>query len=117
MRVSIFHSEIVVRDGFLGRATRYKVEATIDFSDEERTIVQKFKLGQHEAYTAEGAIDFPDFVFTINDLLFKRPHARVFLTPLAARLFEKVLIEDILPRVKRYILGNAEPRHPSSHDI
>lgn len=107
----------MVRKGFLGRETRYRVTAMIDFSDEERTIVRTFALGRHEAYVAEEAIDFPEFVFTINDLIYKRPHVRMFPTALAARLFEQELTEDILPRVKNYILGNAAERHPSSYEI
>lgn len=117
MRVSISHDEIVVRKGFLGRETRYRVTAIIDFSEEEKTIVRTFVLGRHEAYTAEEAIDFPEFVFTINDLIYKRPHIRIFPTALAARLFEQEFAEEILPRVKNYILGNAAERHPSSYEI
>ncbi|MGB5085583.1 MAG: hypothetical protein WBO09_13495 [Methylocystis silviterrae] len=117
MRVSISHDDIVVRKGFLGRETRYRVTAWIDFSDEERTIVRAFALGRHEAYTAEEAVDFPKFVFTINDLIYQRPHIRVFPTALAARTFEQELAEDILPKVKNYILGNAAARHPSSYEI
>lgn len=117
MRVSISHDDIVVRKGFLGRQTRYRVTATIDFSDEERTIVRAFALGSHEAYAAEEAIDFPKFVFTINDLIYRRPHVRTFPTALAARAFEQQLAQEILPKVKQYILGNAGARHPSSYDI
>lgn len=117
MRVSITHDDIVVRKGFLGRETRYRVTAYIDFSNEERTIVQRFALGTHEAYAAEEAVDFPSFVFTINDLVYQRPHVRLFPTALAARMFEQQLAEEILPRVKDYILGNAASRHPSSYEI
>lgn len=117
MRVSITHDDIVVRKGFLGRETRYRVTAYIDFSDEERTIVQRFALGTHEAYAAEEAVDFPNFAFTINDLIYQRPHVRLFPTALGARMFEQQLTEEILPRVKDYILGNAASRHPSSYEI
>lgn len=117
MRVAVFHDEVVVRKGWLGRETRYRVTAQIDFSDEEKTIVRQFTLGQHEAYTTEDAVDFPNFAFTINDLIYRRPHVRVFPTALAARLFEEELAEEILPKVKNYILGNAAARHPSSYEI
>ena len=117
MRVAVFHDEVVVRKGWLGRETRYRVTAQIDFSNEEKTIVQRFALGQHEAYTTEDAVDFPNFVFTINNLIYQRPHVRVFPTALAARLFEEELAEEILPKVKNYILGNAATRHPSSYEI
>ncbi|WP_424363088.1 hypothetical protein [Methylocystis parvus] len=117
MRVSVSHDDIVVRKGFLGRETRYRVTAYIDFSHEEKAIIQRFTLGRHEAYTPKEAIDFPNFTFTINDLLYKRPHVRIFPTVLSARLFEQELAEQILPRVKSYILGNAGARHSSSYEI
>jgi hypothetical protein len=116
MRVSITHDDIVVRKGWLGQETRYRVTAAIDFSHEEKMIVQQFALGQHEAYTTEDAVDFPNFVFTINDLIY-RPHVRIFPTALSARLFEQEFAEEILPKVKIYILGNAAARHPSSYEI
>jgi hypothetical protein len=117
MRVSISHDEVVVRKGWLGRETRYRVTAVIDFSDEEKTIVQRFGLGQHEAYATEEAVDFRKFIFTINNLIYQRPHVRVFPTALSARLFEEELAGKILPKVKDYILGNAAARHPSSYEI
>jgi hypothetical protein len=117
MRVAVSHDEVVVRKGWLSRETRYRVTAVIDFSDEEKTIVQRFGLGQHEAYATEDAVDFPNFIFTINDLIYQRPHVRVFPTGLSARLFEQELAEEILPKVKNYILGNAASRHPSSYEI
>lgn len=117
MRVSISHDDIVVRKGFLGREIRYRVTAHIDFSEEEKAIVRRFALGTHEAYKAEQAIDFPNFSYTIGDLIYKRPHIRLFPTALAARMFEQELTGKILPCVKDYIAGNAAARHPSSYEI
>lgn len=117
MRVSISHDDVVVRKGFLGRETRYRVAAHIEFSHEEKAIIQRFALGRHEAYTAKNAVDFPNFTFTINDLLYQRPHIRTFPTAIAARIFEQELASQILPRVKDYILGNAGARHSSSYEI
>jgi hypothetical protein len=117
MRLSIAHDDIVVRKGWLGRETQYRVTAEIHFSDEEKTIVQRFALGRHEAYTTEDAVDFPNLTFTINDLIYQRPHVRIFPTALSARIFEQEFAEKILPKVKNYILGNAAARHPSSYEI
>lgn len=117
MRVSISHSEIIVRKGWLGRQTRYKVDAWIDWTEEEKSIVRQYALGKHEAYTAEKWVEFPKFTYSINDLIYTRPHVRIFPTALAARMFEQQFVEEILPRIKSYILGNAAPRPPTSYEI
>ena len=56
MRVSISHSTIIIRKGWLGRQTRYKVDAWLEWTEEEKGIVRQHYLGKHEAYTAEGMI-------------------------------------------------------------
>ena len=117
MRAFVVHSDVVVRKGWLGRETQYQVDAFIEFTDEEKEIIRRFHVGQHVAYKADKEIEFPHFEFTISDLLFTRPHIRVFKTAAQARMFEKELAEKILPYVKSYINSNAGPRDPQSYEI
>jgi hypothetical protein len=115
--VSISHSEIIIRKGWLGRQIRYKVDAWLEWTEEEKNIVRQYYLGKHEAYTAEKWAEFPKFTYSINDLIYDRPHVRIFPTALAARMFEQQFVEEILPKVKTYIFGNAGPRQPTSYEI
>ena len=117
MRVSVTHTDVVIRKGWVGRETRYQVEAFIEFTDEEKEIVRRFSIGRHVAYKADKEIEFPHFEFTINDLLYTRPHLRVFPNAAQARMFERELVEKILPYVKSYMTSTAGPRDPQSYEI
>jgi hypothetical protein len=110
MRVSISHSEIIVRKGWLGRATRYKVDAWLEWTEEEKNIVRQFYLGKHEAYTAEKWAEFPKFTYSINDLIYTRPHVRIFPTALAADVRAAIRRRDFTAREIIYSRQRPPPR-------
>ncbi len=89
----------VVRKGSSAARPDTRVTAYIDFRRRENDRAA-LRTRNDEAYAAEEPSISQTLSSRINDLMYKRPHVRLFPTALAARMFEQQLAEEILPRVK-----------------
>lgn len=128
MKVDITHSE--KRTGMVFKTTHYGVTVKVTFNDEERAIIEERKLhydvvvnrdypsdvdgerheerglGKRLLTAAVKGGDANHFHLTINKLM-KGPDTHHFSTPAEAKGYELEL-KEALPRLKEYIMGNAE---------
>jgi hypothetical protein len=127
MRVSITHRQETLTakprglfDRFktLKSTTYYNVDTTIDLSEEERAILDKYDLwdkvlfnlklpeqpdnpSASEAERLVASITHSDF--TIEEVLDEKPFTRWFYSPIEAENFAHRMETEILPNLKKYI--------------
>jgi len=129
MKVDIKHVE--KSQGLVFRKTLYGVALTVTFSEEEQTIIRERKLERYpimdrdppadvdaEKHAKRGlatkimtaavkGIDANHFALTPGKLL--RGTDTYFMhTPIEAKAYEAELKEEVLPRLKTFIVENAE---------
>lgn len=109
MQVTIVHEEIPVAAG-LGKVThtRYRVNFTTEFSDQERAWL--FSAGAFETVLyRDPPVTVPGFKeplqqrLTVGHLVKRRPNRRTFATWVDAQLFEQVLRANILPQLETVV--------------
>ena len=113
MRATIDQETAEIRLSIFKKATRYRVNLTIHFSEEELAIIKQHKLGDAIAFTSRviDAANGPfDLDTSIDHLIRYKPCIRIFGTPLDAKNFQYMLETETLPNLKAYITQNvAEP--------
>ena len=108
MQITLSTAEITVNKGIFKKAPGYQVTLAVRFSEEERAVIRKSKLGtavlRTDHYDSQklGSYDLP---ITIDNLV-AGPVVRVFDTPIQAKNMEIELRETDLPALKGYLTGN-----------
>ncbi len=119
MRVDIRHHERT--DGWLSKKTYHVVDLTIHFTEEEKAIVRQRKLENDVILERRVPVDKNpatfkgmEHVFDLRIGKFARGEtdSYAFATPLEAKQYDAEL-REVLPRVKEYILQNAEVENKS----
>jgi hypothetical protein len=103
--------------GFFAKPTpriAYQVLLTVDFSEEELSIIRTRDFGEMSIYESPphyyDGIDTPFTLVrvTVNKLINERPYLRGFDTVLEAKQWAEALQEELLPNLKRYLVVSAE---------
>lgn len=109
MQVTIVHEEIPVAASRSEVAhTRYRVNFTVDFSDQELAWLSAARISETVLYR-DPPIILPGFRepllqrLTVGHLVKRRSNRRSFATPVDANLFEQELRNNILPRLEKLI--------------
>lgn len=111
MRIDIRHEE--VREGLVFKTTWHDVCVTVDFTHEERQIIQQRNLGSQvlleRAPAGANIDDDPDwYAFKVGHLLERKPDRHRTANPADAKLYESQLL-DALQLMKDWLAINAEP--------
>jgi len=111
VRIKIEHAQ--GREGFPFKRPFHEVQVTVDFSHEERSIIQVRRLEDYvlmERWPATALeTDDPDwYALRIQDLIHRKPDRTRWRTPAEAKVYTLDL-SDALYGLKHWLEENAEP--------
>lgn len=114
MKVTITHS--TTTQGLMRKTTYFNVAVAVQFSTEERGVIERYDLGVLEVLerqppaTARGGADSERGLYNLTVAgLLRGENTYLCATPLEAKSYDSEL-RDALPKLKAYLDANAMPR-------